>query len=757
MVTYSQLQQVDLGNLASAAGDFESLVRKWDLTQRMQNEVIGTIQQSGWHGDAAGLANAKLTWARDQIHAGFEEASALAKTLRDAHTEITAARKDLTTAVQNATHEGLTVDGEGAVHWPPATTQEDKKDTEYAKSWKAKAETAAKAIGDAVDRATEADLAAANALGNDTGSDGTAFNTNPVGGLPEEEAKEATFILGLGGQATDSQLQHLQTILDHHNGDPRFASAFYGNQDPATFMAKYGAMAQSGDYANSPARTAAIKGIQKDLGLTLATATDTRQFPHVSDAWETKFRAAGATQIPVPAGADPAHSPYGYQIMANLLRNGKYDDHFLVPVAQHITQLSQESPMRWEPSTKASYPYTELRFIGVPDKDGNIQGFNPLSAVLDGLSHNPDAATKFFHDPVATYNPDGTVKSSGGENHNLDIFADKGSRSILIDAMYPPRPNPGTANPHEVIDLGHALEAATTGRVYDDPTAPPIPHTKDQSELMTKVVDKFGGVDGRELLFSKDKKDVGLFAGLSPSLGNMMASYMGDVQHSITSTKVDLPSSGVPAAFNSANTADLLASLGRNPDAYAAIATAQQTYTTAQIQDVIAHAADQGDLNAAINNVTEPGGQVAGIITSAKVDEIFDKHRESDTAYNNAIDERAGWAKKAWDLTGGKALGGVPGVGAAANFGVDKIVENVTAQYKIDTTSQASHDAEAAVISAKQQTSDAAANAVREAATSAGLDPKLVKNLAPSAGWAAVSGYADGKGNYDSSMDRKTS
>ncbi|MBV2153141.1 hypothetical protein [Kitasatospora sp. SUK 42] len=750
MVTFSQLKQVDLGSLATAAGDFETLVRKWDLTRRMQSEVIGTIQQSGWHGDAAGLADAKLTWARDQIHAAFEEASALAKTLRDAHTEITAAKQDLTNAIHSATTAGLTVDDAGAVAWPAPKTEEDKRDPEYAKSWKTKAETAAKAISDAVDRATEADLDAAKALGDDTGSDATAFNANPVGGLPEEEAKTATYIMSLGDKATDAQLQHLQTILDHHNGDPRFASSFYGNQDPATFMAKYGAMAQSADYANSPARSAALDGIQKGLGLTLATATDTKQPLHVSDEWETKFRAAGAKQIPVPPGADPAHSPYGYQIMANLLRNGKYDAHFLVPVAQHITQLSQEDPMRWEPSTKTAYPYTALKFIGVPDKDGNIQGFNPLSAVLDGLGHNPEAATKFFHDPVDTYNPDGTVKSSGGANHYLDMFTDKGSRSILIDAMYPPRPNPGTANPHEVIDLGHALEAATLGRGSDTPDAPLPPHSKEMGEVMNAVIDRFGGENGAALL----KGDSAPFNSLNPVLGDMMASYMGDIQHSISPTKIDLPSNGVPIKFDPANAKDLLATLGRNPEAFAAIATAQQAYTTAQIQDVIAHASDHGDLNAALKNVVTPGGQVAGIITSAKTDEIHTQHHQSDAAYNQAIDERAGWVKKGWELTGGKALGlvPVPGVSGVGNFAVDKLIEGVSASYKVDTTSQAQHQASNAAGSSMQQTSDSAANAVQQAAASAGFDPKLTKDIAPSAGDDAVNGFKTGIADYNFAM-----
>ncbi|MEU3573961.1 hypothetical protein AB0E96_36945 [Kitasatospora sp. NPDC036755] len=747
MVTFSQLKQIDLGSLASAAGDFESLVRKWDLTQRMQNEVIGTIQQSGWHGDAAGLANAKLTWARDQIHAAFEEASALAKTLRDAHTEITAAKKDLTTAVQNATHEGLTVDDEGAVHWPPATNQADKKDPEYANSWKAKAETAAKAIGDAVDRATEADQDASRALGDDTGSDGTAFNAHPVGGIAEEEAAAATYILGLGGQASDAQLKHLQDILDHHNADPRFATIFYGNQDPAAFMAKYGAMAQSGDFAGSPARSATIKGIQKDLGLTLATATDTRQPLHVSDEWETRFRAAGAKQIPVPAGADPAHSPYGYQIMANLLRNGKYDDHFLVPVAQHITQLTEENPMRWDAATKATYPFTELAFIGVPDKDGNIRGLNPMSAVLEGLGHSPEAATRFFHDAPATFNPDGTVRSTGGENTYLKTLTDPGSRSLLLDQQYPPRPNPGTADPFDVGALGHALEAATLGRPYDAPDAPLPPHSKEMGEVMKAVVDRFGGENGAALL----KGDSALFGSLNPALGDMTASYMGDVQRSISPTTIDLPSSGVPIAFDTTNTKDLLATLGRDPEAFAAIATAQQAYTTAQIQDVIAHASDHGDLDAALKNVVTPGGQVAGILTSAKADEIHTQHHQSDAAYNQAIDERAGWVKKGWELTGGKALGlvPVPGVSGVGDFAVDKLISSVSASYKVDTTSQAQHEASSAAGLSMKQTSDAAADAVRQAATSAGLDPRLIRDIAPSAGDDAVNGFKTGIADYN--------
>ncbi|MFD8703087.1 hypothetical protein ACFV1W_10765 [Kitasatospora sp. NPDC059648] len=757
MVTFSQLQQVDLSSLDSAAGDFEALVRKWDLTQRMQNEVIGTITQSGWHGDAAGLANAKLTWARDQIHAAFEEASALAKTLRDAHTEITAAKQDLANALHDATAAGLTVNGEGAVSWPAPTTEEDKRDPEYGRSWKAKADSAAKAIGDAIDLATEADLDAARALGDDTGGDGTAFNANPAGGIPEEEARMATYILSLGDKATDAQLKNLQNILDHYNQDPRFASSFYGGQDPATFLAKYGAMAQSGDYANSPARSAAVKGIQKDLGLTLATATDTKQPFHVSDAWETRFRAAGAKQIPVPPGADPAHSPYGYQIMSNLLRSGKYDPHFLDPIAAHVTQLTEENPGRWQAvAYNNSYPFTELKFIGQVDKDGNVTNLNPMSGVLDALGHSPDAATKFFHDPVTMYNPDGTVKSTGGDNNYVKLFTTGGENSLLNDISYPLRPLETKPDPGQVTSLGHALEAATTGRAWDDTTGKYPPHTAEMNDVMGKVVDRFGTGDGPNMLRG------GPLANLNSSIGNMVANHIGDVENSLDGPgpnsggpNARLSVNGVPAFLNHDNTAVLLSTVGRNTDAYATIATAQQAYQSAQIQQVMLHPELHPDMATAIENVTMPGGQVAGLITHAMSDEIQQNHAISDKAINDAIDSKKDIAKTVWDNSGGILVDKVPKVGSMINDEVGNIMTQVADSYHVDTTNQGRDEAHKTTGATVQGSQQAVVNAVENAGRDAGLDQNRVDDLATRAKQTITQGWSAGHDLYDPTMASK--
>ncbi|MFF1904367.1 hypothetical protein [Kitasatospora sp. NPDC058218] len=612
MVTFSQLQHLDLASLNAAASDFEAMVRTWDLSTKMQNEVIGPLQQSGWHGPSADTAAGSLTRTRDQIHAAFEEASAIARTLREAHDE--------------------------------------------------------------------------------------------------------------------------------------FAAAFYGGQDPATFLASYGATAQSGDFSDSPARKAAVKGIQDGLGLTLATATDSHKQPHVSDEWEQRLRKAGGEQIPLDPKANPKSSPYGYQILGNILRHGDYDAHFINPIAEHVTQLTNENPGRWDAvAAMHGSPFQEFQFTGVTDEKGNVHGFNPMSSVLEALGHSPEAATKFFSDPPTTYNPDGTVKSHGGENKYFDMLTDSGERSLLRDMPYPLRPNPGTADAFEVGALGHALEAATTGRAYDDEKGELPPHTKEMGAIMQQSVHKFGDKDAAGLLYG----DNALFGELNGSLAHMTGAYMGDVQHAVDGSTVKLPVSGVPTELGKEDVQRLVVTLGRNPDAYASIATAQQAYTTAAINDVIAHRGDHGDLTAAIQNVSGPGGEITGLLTSAMVDEVYNKHTAKDAEYNEAVATKREWAGAIWEMTGGKALEErAPVAGPMVNEVVNQIMDGVADSYHVDSTNQASNEALEAYNKAVTGAQGSVEQAIRDAAAREGMDPKYINDLAPSAAGKIKDGYGSGRDTY---------
>ncbi|SDT81989.1 hypothetical protein SAMN05216371_6917 [Streptomyces sp. TLI_053] len=742
MVTYTQLQNVDLAGLNSAATDFEKMVRSWDLSTRIQNEVIGPVQQSGWHGPSSESAATALTQARDQIRAAFEEASAIARTLRDAHDEFTAAQKDLRTAVHNAAELGLTVDAQGNVHWPPATDPADKRDADYAKAQQANAQGAAQEIGKALDRATEADSAAALALAMDTGNDTKSFNSTPLGSVADAEAKQAAQILSLGSAASDTQLAQLQALLQHHSGDPRFATAFYGGQDPGTFLASYGSLAQSGDFSDSPARKAAVKGIQEGLGLTLATATSTGQQPHLPADWADRMRRAGSRHVQIAPGAAYDSSPYGYQILGNILKHGNYDAAFLKPIAEHVTQLTQENPARWDAvAMKGGAPFQEFWFTGTPDDKGNYHGFNPMGSVLNALGHSPDAAAKFFTDPPTTYWPDGSVKSTGGTNTYLTLLADTGERSLLRDVAYPLGPNSGRAGPLQVEALGHALEAGATGRAYDDETGPLPPHNKAMNQTMQQAVGLFGGKDASALLYGEDAP----FGDLQGSLGKMTGAYMGDVQTALGGPSTRLPINGELAGLPKENLQHLLVTLGHNPEAYASVAAAQQAYTTAAINDVLLHPSDHGDLTSAALASAAPGGTVAGLLSRGMTDEVFTQGKNNDEEYNSAVSNTREWAGTIWETTAGSVLETrAPIVGPLANSMVDKIMDGIAESYLVNTEAETTNKAQAAQNHALVGAQGSVQDAIRDGAAQAGLERKYLNDMAPAVETAIAGSFAAG-------------
>ncbi|MEU6238100.1 DUF6571 family protein [Kitasatospora sp. NPDC047058] len=733
MVEFSELRSAPLSGIDRVAGAFESLVRSWEFSSELTGDVITPLQGSGWRGSAAEQAADGIRKVRTEIDSAFEEASAMALALRDAHTELAGAQADLKAALQSATDQGLTVDDTGGVHWPPATNTADKKDVEYADTYRQKATGVADAIARAVARATAADAAAAAALAADTGTDRTSFNAKPVGGQPEEEAEKAADLLRLGDKATEAQILELNQLVKSHAGDPRFATAFYSSTGPDGFLSSYGALSEFGGYYGSDATKKALLDLQGNLGRTLATATDGAKVPHLSDAWQTGLRKAGAAQYQLLPDRLQGGNPYGYQILSNILRTGTYDPHFLNPVVEHVTQLSAENPGRWEDAVSKANPINQVFFLG---KDGS--GINPMSGALEALGHNPTAATKYFHDAATVYNDDGTVKATGQPNTYLKQLTGTGFNSVLQDYQ-PDHFSPhGKAASMEAGALGHALEAATTGRAYDATDAPLPVHTPEMAAVMAQVVDRFGNGDGPGLLGKS-----GLFAGTSGSLGHITAVYMGDVQAALNPGDNTLPTHGTRAALDQANTEKLLGALGRNPEAYGAIAQAQQAYTTAHIQDVMQHRDQYKDLfGDAVRNAARPGGEVAGILTAARTDEVYVKAQAEADAYNKAIDQNAVWAKTVWAITGGKVLGDIPGVGGGMSYPVNGFIDSIGDSYHIEA--HPSDDATVAYDAGKNSAAAAAQAAVEKAGRAAGLEEPYLNTLALSAANETKNGLGDG-------------
>ncbi|WP_035797873.1 DUF6571 family protein [Kitasatospora mediocidica] len=737
MVTFDQLHSVDLSSLDAVATDFEQLVQKWDLSSALATDVIAPLQGSGWSGPASDAAAGVLTRTRTQLDLGFDEAGALARALRDAHTQFAAAQQALQAVLDDAGKQSLTVDATGAVHWPPAVAQADKHDPDYASTYQDKAQAIVQRIAAVLTTATEADAAAAAALAADTGSSTSGFNSTPLGGIPEEEAKQATDLLSLGGKATDAQVAQLDALLKDHAGDPRFTTAFYGSQDPSTFLSNYAALAQR--------RPDSLQDLDANLGLALANATNTANQPHVTDTWEAALRKAGASHLPMYPGQPVEGQPYGYQILSNLLRTGTYDPHFLDPVAEHITQLTMANPTMWDFVTvHNSYPYQDLRtppFQDIQFLTTDHTGFNPMSGVLEALGHSPDASVHYFHDPATLYNPDGTVRGTDSSLKYLDVLTATGNHSVLMDrdSSLDLSPTAGTAGSAEATSLGHALEAATIGVLYDATGAALPQHTDAMSAVMSDVVTKFGHGDGPTLLYG----DGALFSNMNGSLGNMTAAYIGDVQTAVAGGSSPMPSFGAPANLKSGDAIKLLATLGRSPDAYGSIVQAQQAYTTAQVQDVIQHRALHGDLTSAVNNAVRPGGIVEGVLNGGRANEVFQNQQVSDAAYNAKIDQKGEWATKVWGMTGGKAVDAIPVAGGYLNDKMGEDIQNVAGGYKVDNSGSAVDEA---LIDLSAGAGKSAFQAVQAAAVGTSMSPMDVNDLANSAVGSTQLGFSYGSG-----------
>ncbi|MFE4971004.1 hypothetical protein ACFRAR_02660 [Kitasatospora sp. NPDC056651] len=750
MVDFHELSTADFGVLDTAstawtnvAVKLQSLDNDWDST------VIAKVNSACWSGPSADQARPGLQRTNEQLTAAVTEANAFASIFKEASAEFKAAKAKLDKSVADARTAGLTVTDTGTVSWPPAdnaTRHDYEALRDYQREWGDKAEAARKAIDTAVAEANAADERIAYALRADSMTDqAKSFNGKAIGGGPEADGKRAAQLAAKGGDITDPELTELNSLLASHGDDPKFATKFYQDLGPDGLIKSWNSMV--GDPAHprddKSARWKAYEQLQKNLGLTLATATRTTNEPHLSDEWNAALRKAGSQQVwdkPYRAsGLD--YQPYGYQVLSGILMNGNYDAHFINPIAEHVTQLDTQD--RYWP---APPPGSRIQGFNLAGGAEAGAGFRPTTAILDALSHSPEAATKFFSEKPTAYNEDGTVNQGGKPkpadyltyySHDKDWVPDTSARDPKAwDASKQSGP----------AALGRALEAATTGHPGDEPgPVPAARHTPEQADLMKRVVDTFGRSDGNGVL--EDIKGDGKLAPLRANLGHMTAEYIGDVQSSLSATH-ELPVNGSPAHLDKSSVGGLLDALGRDPETYGAVVNANQAYTTALIRGHMdAGQTDFARLNVDINNVAHAGGIASGILNEARVDEVHYQHAKSDKEFNEALEKNVGYGKDAFNSIIGTVTEKIPVGGEIAGQIVDSIAESVIEANKQDTTAAGNQTARDSNAGAQNQAVGSVKQAIEDAARTSGMSEADRLRLEESAGISVINGYTVGVTN----------
>ncbi|MEU1401338.1 DUF6571 family protein [Streptomyces sp. NPDC005728] len=731
-LTFTDLVEVDLDKLSAAVGDWKKAVDGLRKSADSARKGMQTKSDSAqWAGVNATVTREFITKTVKEVSDLHTEANSIYQVLEDGHAELVSLQKQMKTAVEvDAANLGIRVEdiGDGRVRcfFPHVRGDSDERTQKQL--------DARQELEDRINRilahAAEIDATVARALAKSHGNDPYNAGHSKYGSLNDAEVERAVELARKGHKMSDAELRELNQLLRFNSGekDGEFATEFYqglgGPEEALQFYAEMSIDGTSGDATKT--RLNEVQDLQRVMGYTLANATDPDHKHHLSDNWGADLRRLGTQQIGWEKGQ--WNKPYGYQVLGGLLRYGNYDSRFLNPIAEHITQLHKKDP----------YFFLSNKPTGNPD----IYGFNPsgdlgtgnepLNSVLEALGNSPEASEKFFTQPPTAYNEDGTVKKDGklGFDSYFDLFTDKdfewtmdtNSANVLAD-----EDKAKAVMGYGPDALGHALEAATTGLPYGSEAVSP-PHSKEAADIFHKLVERYGANP-------EDLDD----SPLRDSLGNITADYMRDVQGAFMGdggTVVGTHGAGAhlgdfdvktdPEGLSPGVLKNFLGAVGKDPDAYGAIITSQESVTTDLVNDAFHHADRYKELAPEIANRIAPGGEIAGIMAESRTQTVVDEKIAEDAEFNEGVATADKWAGRII----GMGIGKIPVGGEVAGWVVEDIQESVVSNFTRDSSPEALQNRDKFLEDQRGSSAQSIYDATYTAAKEAGYDETNAKSQA---------------------------
>ncbi|MFI1973769.1 hypothetical protein [Streptomyces wedmorensis] len=181
----------DLSTLTAAAGKWDEMAAKFKtLENRYEKDVHGISLGESWIGLSATAANARFTVTLKELQGAQKEAKAVARILRDAHTQLTDLQGRLKAIRDDAVKAGMRVSDQGAVAFDTERLTQDERtayvhDPDFQQTARTRANEWAEKLVQAVKAVTDADdgirMALDAAVLDSDPMDGTfnGFNRNP--------------------------------------------------------------------------------------------------------------------------------------------------------------------------------------------------------------------------------------------------------------------------------------------------------------------------------------------------------------------------------------------------------------------------------------------------------------------------------------------------------------------------------------------------------------------------------------------------
>ncbi|MFE9676184.1 hypothetical protein ACFYO5_18935 [Streptomyces sp. NPDC006259] len=638
-LTYADLIEVDLARLGSAVADWDSTVK--GLKTAAENARTGMLAKSNaarWAGVNATVTRGFVAETAKEIADLHTEAGSIHHVLDDAHSELVSLQRQIRAAQAEALKWGISVQehGDGTVHcvYPHAQGDTDARTKEEKE---ARAELEGR-INRILAHASEIDVSVTRALSKSHGNDAHNAGHSSYKSLDDAQAERAAELARLGPEMSDKQYLELNSILQFNARDSDFSTDFYKSLGgPKEALEFYGRMSLDGTVGDDNDRLALARQLQKNMGLALASATDPDNRSHLPASWSTEFRKLGTQQIPLqPAGS----APYGYQLLGGMLRYGTYDARFINPIAEHIVQLHRKDPYRFM-GNKPMAPGNDLDW-GFNPSGRNGAGYDPLTSVLEGLGHSPEAAKKFFTDAPTVYREDGTVDTNATLG-DTNFYFDELNRT---DFAWAPDSlaHAGSDEAKHMREmgpdaLGHALEAATTGAAWD--ADPPVLRRDEQTwKVMEEVVHRYNVAS----------EDGPLPEVMKDSLARMGAAYIDDLNYSLmdwgdTGDELgrrrifgDSSDGSERRAFEMADARNFMMLVAGDEEGYRTMSAAQQVYTASGLAS---HEDNRDDGLAFAHN----SAKANGILDESRAHQIREDFKNDEGAKNLEMGKQGEWRK----------------------------------------------------------------------------------------------------------------
>ncbi|MEU8891732.1 hypothetical protein [Streptomyces sp. NPDC048442] len=631
-LTHADVAEVDLAGLGRAVAEWKQTAAHLKrLAANARSGLLTKSEAARWNGINAGVTRDFIRKTTKEFNDAQAEATSITRVLEDAHLELT--------RIQKAVRHIREVEGPklglqlAGLPGMPAPSLNLRKPAELALNHQ---------LTVLVAHAAEIDASVARALRKSHGNDASNFGHRTYRSLDDAQQERAVELARVGPMMTAPQFAELNNILKFNAKDSDFSAAFYrGLGGPKQALDFYARMSLDCTVGDQPERLALAKELQRGMGTALASATDPDNRSHLPASWATEFRRLGTQHL--NADALGFNDPYGYQVLGGLLRYGDYDPRFINPLAEDILKLHKEDPDFFT----SNKPRTNTDFdFGFNPSGISGAGYDPLTSVLEGLGHSPEAAKQFF---------------AGGRHLDDLTSADFKWAPDTLDRS--------AEESHEggPDALGHALEAATTGHPWDD-TRPGLHRDKDTASIMKKVIDLYSPTS-----------EVKAQGAIMDSLGRMGAAYIDDLNYSTLNfggggddlNRGELFRMGRSPRtdFGEFEARNFMNVVAGNEEGYKILSAAQQVYTSsalASFED------DQGSGVAFAHNAAK----VHGILDQSRISQVELDFKDAEEQENLNAEKKGEWRKYA---VGGAAatvvgIGGTLILGPAAGVAVATVV-----------------------------------------------------------------------------------